>query len=65
MLYFLLKSSFLYIFNNSVLQAVSKEDLLWKGKNSLKFALYAETQIYTMKLAGMLVQFTIAMSAGI
>jgi len=47
------------------LQAVLKEDLLWKGKNSLKFALYAETQIYTMKLAGMQAQFTTARSAGI
>jgi len=60
----LLKSSFLYIFNNSILQAVLMEELLWTGKSSQKFVLFAETQIYIMKLAGMQVQFTTARNAG-
>jgi len=30
----LLKSSFLYIFNNSVLKAILKEELFWIRKNS-------------------------------
>jgi hypothetical protein len=56
----LLKSSFLYIFNNSILQAILREELLWIGKNSLRFALSAETRIYIMKLAGMQVLFITA-----
>lgn len=60
----LLKSSFLYIFNNPRLQTISEEELFWIGKNSLKFVLSAETQIYIMKLAGMQVQFTTARNAG-
>jgi len=59
----LLKSSFLYIFNNSILQAISKEELLWIRKNSLRFALSAGTRIYIMKLADMQVQFIIARNA--
>jgi len=41
-----------------------KEGLFWTRKNSSKFALYAEMQIYIMKLAGMQVRFTTARNAG-
>ena len=40
------------------------EELLWTGKSSQKFVLFAETQIYIMKLVGMQVQFTTARNVG-
>lgn len=47
------------------MQAISKEELHWIGKNSSKFALSAETQIYIMKLAGMQVRSITARNVGI